>query len=469
MLAVLAAGLLARRHFSRKSGAPAMLVLASTPVVGWLCTVSYVDLGPLFYTTLGLSFFLDWLRQRERGRTYAVWAGVCLGLAMAMKMQSLLFWAVLVAVALWSWWRGRACRRLPFGQVVAFAAVAALVAAPWYVKSWVWTGNPVYPFAYSVFGGKEWSTWQAQQYTYAQQSWGPGELPPVEEYWKLPPLQRAFLGPHRPDHLLLAPFYLTFYPWYDIDKGAGQLNTILYGCAGPLYLALLPLLFLIRRRRRAWAVIGWALIPVVLWWLWSAQYTRYFLSGLGWLAAPAAWAALRLARRGVVQRWVVGLALAAVLALAIGVSLAREVALLPLFTGQATREEYLSASLPPYRPSLWLNQAMQPGDQVIVYGEPRLFYLDRPYLWGDPGYHHLLVYDKMNTAADLIAGYRSLGVNWVMLNLAFLHASTVTQAHLNGLLQAAATEGRLQRVPIMWPGRGYVVFRVAAPGTAGGG
>jgi hypothetical protein len=113
---------------------------------------------------------------------------------------------------------------------------------------------------------------------------------------------------------------------------------------------------------------------------------------------------------------------------------------------------------------------MQPGDQVIVYGEPRLFYLDRPYLWGDPGYHHLLVYDKMKTADDLIAGYRSLGIDYVLLNLTFLgNPNTEVQKHLDQLLVAAVQEGKLQRIPITWQGWAYVALRVAEPVPAGGG
>ena len=43
-------------------------------------------------------------------------------------------------------------------KVIALtAAVAALIGSPWYIRNWILAGNPVYPFYYSTFGGKNWS------------------------------------------------------------------------------------------------------------------------------------------------------------------------------------------------------------------------------------------------------------------------------------------------------------------------
>ena len=485
LMTVAAVGLLARRHFGRNLGATAMAITIGTPLVGWLSIIAYVDLGALFYSVLGMSFFLDWLRPGEDMQTdegarsavspnpaplpssssrlsSAVWAGAWMGLAMAMKMQAVLFSAVLVAGAVYVWWRRRGRGGLPASQVFAFMLVAGLIASPWYVKSWLWTGNPVYPFAYSIFGGKQWSQWQAQHYTYQQKEWGWGDLPPETEYFQLPPVKRFFAGSRRPDRMLLAPFGLTFRPWDYVDKGTWRFGAIVAASIGPLYLAFLPLLFFRRKRPWAWRVIGWSMVPIAAWWLASAQYSRYLLPALAWHAPAAAWAAYEAGRRQVWVRRTVAVGLGLTLAFALGGRLLPDLNAVPLLTGKVSVGDYLTVSFPPYRMLQFLNRLMTPTDKLISYGEPRLFYLDRPYLWGDPGYHRLLEYDRMTSAEDLIAAYRSLGITWVLINAEYFGAGPPEVTHVADLLRAALREGYLIRLPVAWRGQHYLVLKLAS-------
>ena len=59
-------------------------------------------------------------------------------------------------------------------RIGGFALLAAAVAAPWYLKSYLWTGNPVYPFYYELFGGRYWTPQRAHEYALAQQAFGMG-------------------------------------------------------------------------------------------------------------------------------------------------------------------------------------------------------------------------------------------------------------------------------------------------------
>jgi hypothetical protein len=480
LLSLAAVGMLARRHFGRESGAWALAVFAATPLVGWLSIVAYVDLPAVFYCVLGLSFFLDW--TRERRTPAAAWSGVCLGLGLAVKMQVLVFWGALLLVGLVGALRRASARtdqappvrrpsgppdshgpspqgrstgpvgaegvgasvRVVAGQLLAYAGLALAVASPWYVKSWIITGNPVYPFAYRVFGGKQWSAEQARTYAYQQKSWGWGALPAPEVFWSLPPLQRAFTGPRRPDHLLLAPLGLIFRPEKYVDAGFGRLPSFLFASVGPLYLALLPLL-LWGKRPWAWGLVAWALVPVWLWWLISAQYSRYFLPGLGWLAPAAAWAADQAVRRGRWSRRVLPGVMGAGLGLAILFNLLGAATGLPVVVGAQSVDSYLRTVQPGLYPALeFLNRTTPPDARIISYGEPRLFYLDRPYLWGEPNYHRLLDYDRMKTADDLLAAYRNLGVSHVLVNAQFFPGGVAVNEKIAALLQEALAAGKLE-------------------------
>ena len=44
--------------------------------------------------------------------------------------------------------------------IILLAAICILVALPWYLRNWIWTGNPFYPF---LFGGTYWDAFRAMQ------------------------------------------------------------------------------------------------------------------------------------------------------------------------------------------------------------------------------------------------------------------------------------------------------------------
>ena len=73
------------------------------------------------------------------------------GAAMATKVMSVLWLAVLVPIALWGAHRDGSLRSLTRRDLLLIAAGVAIGAYP-YVAAWIRTGNPVFPFMNAVFG-----------------------------------------------------------------------------------------------------------------------------------------------------------------------------------------------------------------------------------------------------------------------------------------------------------------------------
>jgi hypothetical protein len=107
------------------------------------------------------------LKSGDRG--YWMLAGLLAGMAMACKYTGVL--AVVIPLfgvaAVWGGleqWRRRETRLLTkkpgfwrgLRPAVWFACGTVVTIGPWLVKNLVETGNPVYPLAYSVFGGRDW-------------------------------------------------------------------------------------------------------------------------------------------------------------------------------------------------------------------------------------------------------------------------------------------------------------------------
>ncbi len=139
------------------------LLAASTPWVAYLGCLAYVEMGMLLFAAVAAGLLLETLRDA----TSADWrtilaAGLCIGLAGGCKYTAL----VLIAAALGLAWlivmNGGPLLRLR--RAVIFGAATLLAFSPWLIRNVAFTGNPVYPFAYSVFGGQAWSAAQTAQW-----------------------------------------------------------------------------------------------------------------------------------------------------------------------------------------------------------------------------------------------------------------------------------------------------------------
>ncbi len=425
-----AACAIAHRFIGASAAKWTALVVASTPLVGWLMQIGYVDLSTAAYGLLALWAFLAW-RERPSARGAAL-CGLMAGGMMATKMQGIPLFGVLFAAILVQGVLGRIRPRTQAKSLVAAGVAAFLVAGPWYIKTWVLTGNPVYPFAYDVFGGKYWGEAEARGYDYHQKEFGVGDLPPEPEYRALPAGERCFTGPRAPLSLLLAPLNLTLNPvpftvlWRQGPRAL--LPVLLQFWVGPLYL--LGLLVLAglwavgRIRRRAGpeaarpstpgavAVILCLFAPLWAWWLISMQLSRYLLPSLLLLAPVVGYACSRIEAgllRALPILW---------LATAVGMSAYVASPAVAAMTGMLDREQYLGLMCQVYEPSATLNEVMPPDGKAILYGEPRGYYIKRDYLWGDPGHHRLIPYDELKSPAALITHLRRMGITHVLINRA---------------------------------------------------
>ncbi len=121
----------------------AAIVWAYTPVVFDLSHSCYVELFMTLLVLLAFGHYLAFLSDRTRvARWYC--ALLLLGLAAATKYLGVVYLALLIAYEFFAF-RGQ--RRHYWGA----AALAAVVAAPWYVRNWVVLGNPVFPMLSGLF------------------------------------------------------------------------------------------------------------------------------------------------------------------------------------------------------------------------------------------------------------------------------------------------------------------------------
>lgn len=456
VVALLATLLLGRRLLGPAAGAYGALILATTPIFAWLMGVGYVDLATIAASIVALLLFCLWLRDRD---PQLLWlSALTVGVAAGTKMQAIALMGVLmvgVAIAVPGWQR-----RLRTAGV--FLAIAVAICLPWYLKSWVWTGNPVYPFAHSVFGGKMWSADRAEGYRSSQLEFGKGEMPPGEELAEMSPLRRIFVGPRAPMKLLLAPLNLLTDP-EEFTVGSRGFGAFAFASAGPVYLALLiPMLLLKRPRPVGWIMMVFA--PLWVWWLVSMQLSRYLLPSLALIAPAVGWAAAEAERQGGALRAASKVVMGVWPVLALGMMIIYVAPQVRPVLGLQSPQEYLVRSLDVYPTTHYLAQHAPEDAVVALYGEPRGYYLERRHIWGERGHSALLDYDSVEGPEDLMAEFRRLGITHVVARTPYFPELWGSGDPVADAMGAAVDAGLMG---VLWaaPGRdkGYVVLKVVEP------
>ena len=134
------------------------------PIVVLYAGSAYIEPLLTLFATASIVAFDSW--RRERRFAWLLAAGAFAGWAAATKYLALYLVAALFVAAACEAGRG-----LRFRALAGFAGAAALAGAPWYLLIWGLTGNPLFPFLASLFGGGAWSGAEAVSYSRVDSGW----------------------------------------------------------------------------------------------------------------------------------------------------------------------------------------------------------------------------------------------------------------------------------------------------------
>lgn len=176
-LTALACYALARRWFGETAGLIAGFVYLTTPWTVRISIIAYAEGGLCLYliaTLLAVTLLQAETRPARRGVTTTelpgfskqhIWlCGFLAGCAMACKYTGLLFVVLPMAVIVLAYVNRHSVRskmehpgEFNWSRVGWFSFGVAVAIGPWLLRNLLWTGNPVYPLAGSIFGGVDWN------------------------------------------------------------------------------------------------------------------------------------------------------------------------------------------------------------------------------------------------------------------------------------------------------------------------
>lgn len=354
-----------RRWFSANAGSLAALVWLTTPWAYRISIIAYAEGGLACYmfASLAVGLRLLWFKSEESPATeqgapqpnstdapagLPLLAGVLAGSAMACKYTGLISAVLPVAVLVaWSAWRepNQRGKQLLRGLALFFVGVGLSI-GPWLLKNIVETGNPVYPLAWSIFGGIDRDAAMTAQWQHGHSS---HYQHPLGQLWDLP-------------------VKLT-----DVMANNDWHSNLMF--------ALAPIALLAIWRRRVWCVwayIGWQFLS---WFLFTHHIDRFYVPMFPVVALLA----------GAGAAWLVRYRVPAVccgLVIVGSILFNAEVMQIQRITGfNAGRMDLKAAEEMVISPSQrWLNEELAAGRlpddfKVLCVGEAALFHARFPYAY----------------------------------------------------------------------------------------
>ena len=131
--------------FGRNWGLLGMLIFVTTPIVIWLSTSAYVDLGMTFFTTSSVLAFIKWRDSEYKNINWFLISCLAMGIAIGSKYNALIAWFIITMFLVFSFAQDTHKQITALRYGILFIFITALVASPWYLKNYFQTGNPFYP------------------------------------------------------------------------------------------------------------------------------------------------------------------------------------------------------------------------------------------------------------------------------------------------------------------------------------
>lgn len=300
-------------------------------------------LNDVALAAFGTAATFAWVRLHERPSVRAaIVAGLFAGLAAGVKYPALILCGLLaLAIGMRSLERRSPARPRWLVLALVYLGATILAGGCWYLRAYVHTGNPVYPYFRQVFGNS-----------------GLDEV--------LDPIKRPLAV--TPWNLLFALGPLSLEP-DKFDSFSHQF--------GPVFLLFLPALLLERAPRRLVLLVGLAYVFLMIC-LTQRQSMRFVLIALGPMSIAVGYlASVWWNRRTRPARLVVGLLLA-LLGFEASLAVARSRHALPVFLGRESVAEYLSKREPTYLVGRWVARNL-PETARLIGQDHRGFYIPRDY------------------------------------------------------------------------------------------
>lgn len=332
-----------------------------------------------------LYFFLAWLKDGHHSTALGVLAGLFMALAFSIKYTSALVIGSVFLSALLLY--PSLLKGISLGKWATFFIGIPLLLGPWVLKNSLFTGNPFFPYFMSIFEGRHLTPESYGRLLAEQEGW-------IAHGWQL-----------------------LYLPWKAVVANPDGFNF-----TGPMALAFVPWLFLFRQRHPSFCILSLASFLFFLGGFTVTHILRFLGTGfiLFYILLSVVLAGGNKPSWGKGMAWMG--ALTAVLCFGyLSAISTRYSTCAGIWTGRQTRAEYLMAPgkiTPYYSIAQWANQNLPVDASLLVVGDARGLYYERPFLTNSVFDEQVLAKAAKEEAAPegIARRLKELGVDDLVVN-----------------------------------------------------
>ncbi|MFH1563964.1 MAG: glycosyltransferase family 39 protein [Nitrospirota bacterium] len=381
-----------KRYFNPQVALWSMVIFYLNPVTLFVANISYVDLAVTYYFLLAWYGFFIWSDQMnqdsKKGRWLILMAIFC-GIMMGAKYTAVFGTVILgIGILIKLYFSERANFFKISKKTFPFAIISSIFVVPWLIKSYLFTGNPVYPAAYNLFGGLNWDKELADQFM----NWQMGKK-----------------GGKDILSYLLLPWQMTIH---------GNYGQIFDGILSPLYLIFIPFLILLKEKSKVIIYLLCYSLSFFILWAVSIQILRYLLPILPMWSIIVSYVIDAISRQGKIHKVVVWTPTLIILLSIQLPHLFQYSADVFAAVGLETKDAYLSRTFTPYKVFKYINEKLDKKAKILFLWENRGFYCEQEYLADSffEASHILKMIRKCGSADALLEELKKRGITHVLIN-----------------------------------------------------
>ena len=353
------------------------LMLWLTPTLMNQITTTYIDAGVSLFVFLGYCVLIDGFDDLKRSSFF--YGGMLIGLAVAVRTLSLgAVFAITVMLGLRLF--GRSTKKKVMIAGGCFSLGVLMASAYWFLRDWIYTGNPVYPYLGSLFGTEDLSQFSTIYFRMG-----------------LPRSLGSFLM--IPWDITFKPIYFDYHHW-----------------VGPFYLSVLPFVgYAALKIKKARPYLLFTFL-FTLFWYFTGQNVRYLLPTLPVYLISAAMGVndfrvhLRQSRWGSRLAKIVScLAITSLLSLTAYHFRYQFMPVLGLWSGG----KYLEKVERTAAITQWVNRNLPPQAKILILEEVHLFDFDRDVVL-DADFNTRTHYKGASSHAAMVAILKEKGVTHIL-------------------------------------------------------
>ncbi len=378
-----------KKYFNRTTAVFAALIFYSIPNVMIVSWKTAIELGIGVFEFAMLFSLVNFIISKNR--RWLILSGIFCGFSLGSKYTGIAFCFIpaLVTIAASGLFEKENIQSIA-KNVFIFIICAALISLPWYLRNFLMTGDPVFPFFWQKIG-----------------------------FEKIRAAGSLFSDPAYPKFTL---FNYLFFLW-PLTMGGLQQEASL----GPVFLVFVLFLFLFRHDDFKIKIISVYFLTAMVFWMFLGRfYVRYFIPVLASASVIMAFYLFNQKTGRLFKK-----AVFAVLAVMVFANLMYSNMLnqgindpLPYFLGASSKKDYLSTqkmSYPhPYYQTLeYANRTIKPDAKILFLGETRGLYCERKFIASGAGdYNQLVEWAlKSESGDELYKKLRESGVTHFLFNI----------------------------------------------------